>query len=228
MLSEDIRQPECIHNLYSAKVVEEIASRKGCWSTLRVNIFSHSEGKKKKIGSYNRNYPTLFDTFCPFVGQDGKHYALYSSHYGSTRVLRLDTCKDIGGEENVEAEFCPTGYYVPLLTGWVKPTNCPPKVGFDWYATNKVITRYAPFAFVSGCYWGDDSSYKIQVFDLTDAHNGVIKRDDRLGYVEVLGKISESVSIETDFVNDSAFGEGSRVLIATANKFDFHWKMEEK
>ena len=39
--------------------------------------------------------------------------------------------------------------------------------------------------FVSGCVWGDDTSWKIQVLDLSKVHEGVIKRKESLGYIEL-------------------------------------------
>ncbi|MEP6849188.1 MAG: hypothetical protein ABI999_10060 [Acidobacteriota bacterium] len=44
---------------------------------------------------------------------------------------------------------------------------------------------YYPFGFVAGCIWGDDSSWKIQYLDLSEADKGVIKREERFGYVEM-------------------------------------------
>jgi hypothetical protein len=35
--------------------------------------------------------------------------------------------------------------------------------------------------FVAGCFWGDDSSWKIQYLDLSRADEGILKRDERLG-----------------------------------------------
>jgi hypothetical protein len=36
---------------------------------------------------------------------------------------------------------------------------------------------------VSGCYWGDDMSWKIQYLDLSEVERGIIRRDDRFGYI---------------------------------------------
>ena len=41
------------------------------------------------------------------------------------------------------------------------------------------------FGFVWGCYWGDDSSWKVQYLDLSRVQQGVLRREDRFGYVEV-------------------------------------------
>jgi hypothetical protein len=36
--------------------------------------------------------------------------------------------------------------------------------------------------------WGDDDSWKVQFLDLTDVRSGVIRRDERFGYVELVTK----------------------------------------
>jgi hypothetical protein len=45
--------------------------------------------------------------------------------------------------------------------------------------------QYSPFAFAAGCYWGDDTSWKIQYIDLSKLAEGVATRDSRFGYLEV-------------------------------------------
>lgn len=42
---------------------------------------------------------------------------------------------------------------------------------------------YHPFGFIAGCIWGDDSSWKIQYLDLAEAYKGIVKRDERFGYI---------------------------------------------
>jgi hypothetical protein len=41
------------------------------------------------------------------------------------------------------------------------------------------------FGFVWGCHWGDDRSWKVQYLDLSAIRDGVIRRDERFGYVEL-------------------------------------------
>lgn len=41
------------------------------------------------------------------------------------------------------------------------------------------------FGFVWGCYWGDDTSWKVQHLDLSRVQEGIIARDNRFGYVEL-------------------------------------------
>lgn len=45
--------------------------------------------------------------------------------------------------------------------------------------------RWCPFGFVAGCFWGDDSSWKIEHLDLSRAGEGIVTRSDRFGYAEM-------------------------------------------
>jgi hypothetical protein len=135
--------------------VEKVPTKPGCWDYLNVKIFY----KEKQIGSYQRNYSTFFNTFCPFE-QNGKTYALYSKDYTGTRVMSLPDCVDVCGEERDGYGFCPMEFYVP------KESN-------------------GQYGFVSGCVWGDDHSDKLQFLDLSQIGQGIFKREDRFGYVEL-------------------------------------------
>ncbi len=55
----------------------------------------------------------------------------------------------------------------------------------DWLDRNLHITRYATWGFISGCHWGDDSSWKVQFLDLSRASEGILVRDQRFGYIEL-------------------------------------------
>lgn len=143
----------------------EIDNGKGYWSHLRVEVLRDGE----VVGEYRRRYSSLFQTFHPFVGVDGQVYALYSRDYTATRVMRLPSCEDVGGEEPSGNGFCPTGYYVP--TDEDNP-----------YIQGR-------FGFVSGCVWGDDTSWKIQHLDLSKIAEGILARDERYGYVEMPGNV---------------------------------------
>lgn len=115
--------------------------------------------QKVQIGHYDRNYSTLFRTFCPFV-QDGKDYALYSYSYGHTAVMELPSCKMVCEEVRSPTVqgFCPTDFLVP-----------------DGYN--------GQFGFVAGCIWGDDTSWKIEYLDLSQISKGTITREHKFGYI---------------------------------------------
>lgn len=136
--------------------VEKVPSQPGCWDVLNVKILKQNQ----QIGFYQRNYPSLFKTFCPFE-QDGKEYALYSKDYTGTRVMSLPDCVDVCGEERDAYGFCPTEFYVP----------------------EESKGRYG---FVAGMVWGDDvGGDKLQFLDLSEISKGIFKRDDRFGYIEL-------------------------------------------
>ena len=97
---------------YVARVVGEIHYRPGAWNGVRVGIFRRDGESEVQIGEYERNYPSLFETFHPFRA-DGRDLALYSPHYTGTRLLELPSCRDIGGEERSSDGFCPVDFYVP-------------------------------------------------------------------------------------------------------------------
>lgn len=146
---------------YYAKIRQEIETKAGSWNSLVVEVIRNAD--QTVVGTYRRNYPQLFRTFHPFV-VDGRDLAFYSPDYTATRVMELPACRDIGGETRTGAGFCPVDYYVPQ-GGNGEPVS--------------------PYGFVAGCIWGDDSTWKIQVLDLSDVAQGLVRRDDRFGYIEL-------------------------------------------
>jgi hypothetical protein len=72
---------------------------------------------------------------------------------------------------------------------------------------------YPPaFGFVSGCYWGDDSSWKIQYLDLSQIENGIIKREDRFGYIELPPNLTLKQAIQADESAIRPTGVGGRTV----------------
>jgi hypothetical protein len=155
----------------------------------------------KQIGEYERLLPGGgVETFEPFE-KGGRWYALYSADYTCTRVMSLPDCRDLGGEEPSSEGFCPVELWVPRYrevstidhdsgsetTSWSIEAEAE---GFgEVYAGNKRFEsragswRSLDTAFVAGCVWGDDSYWKLEVFDLSEADQGKILRHDRFGYL---------------------------------------------
>lgn len=192
---------------YLARAIESVERGPGIWNGLRVGVFRVQDGKEERIGEYSRNYGTNFDCFFPFR-RNGADFALYSPDYTCTRVMALPACKDIGGEAPEGGGFCPVEYYVPsfvrqefrssdnehplVQTIWEPRDEDLVEKTVEWESGGKKVSgayrllephTYAPFGFVAGCYWGDDSSWKIQYLDLSRAHQGVVRRDERFGYI---------------------------------------------
>lgn len=160
-----------------AECFKKETDSKDSWSRLRVNVFEKRGKKKTFLGSYERNYSSLYNTFEPFE-QNGKHYALISSDYTTTSVLSLPDCKIIATEGDWNCwGFCPTGFYVPAVGD--------KQIYFENDKAKE--TMQGKFGFVCGCVWGDDGSWKIQFLDLSEIDQGKVIRDDRFGYVELNG-----------------------------------------
>lgn len=182
------------------------------WNTLVVSVIrSNEDGSgSEKVGEYTRNYPQMYHTFCPFR-QGGDDFALVSDKYVRTAVMALPDCKIIAAEEPGATGFCPTGFYVPVVADSL--------LGRDW-GSGPIVGPNGQFGFVTGCCWGDDNSWKIQFLDLTRIKEGIIRRDDRFGYVEVISDLSqleEQITVEPYSENELA---GGNVHITVKGR---HW-----
>jgi hypothetical protein len=237
---------------YTARVLEDI-KRPGYWKHTLIGVFKIENDQETQIGEYKRNYPRLYDTFYPFI-KDGKDYALYSPHYTGTRVLELPSCNDIGGEEPASNGFCPTDFYVPSYiereyidlddtvhkyrSNEPEAYNLIPqirtyrpldeKTGECFtvekpdYPTSPLL--YFSFGFVAGCYWGDDTRWKIQFLDLSEMEKGIIKRDERFGYIQLdkNARLKDAVTILNE-VSDSPMLSGNIWIdVSTTKRFELN------
>jgi hypothetical protein len=220
------------------------------WNSIKVGVFRVEDGKEDQIGEFVRNYPSFFNTFYYFR-KDDREYALYSPDYTVTRILELPACKDIGGEEPHTHGFCPTDFYIPsyieqkftygerVRTNRVnepRPEDFMPKttkyypldektgerieIQASWNIVSPLL--YYPFGFVAGCIWGDDSTWKIQYLDLSEAEKGIIRRDERFGYIILPRKLSLKDAIDmTDYLYDPGEEEpDTYITIDIQTKFD--------
>ena len=186
------------------------ANSENSWPGSRVQIMDEND---EVVYEYHRNYGFL-DTFEPFRQlRDGvwRDYALISSRYTQAEVVDLEAGQVIANEVPSERlltnareflerykdqypdttpeevvlnwwGFCPVEFYVPdwwdVHDGSIKP-------GTEyWSETYEHPT--GEFAVYSGCVWGDDTSWKVRYIDLSHiADEGVIRCDNRFGYVEL-------------------------------------------
>jgi hypothetical protein len=180
----------------SYKIIVNSIHSPGQWGSSEISIFSADGLVKRKLGSYTRNYPAHgMDTWYPF-SRGNKDYALYSPDYTCTRVMELPTCKDIGGEEPSGGGFCPVEYYLPEIIFFEKQSD-PDRPGSFSYHIRKEPSQVA---LVAGCFWGDDSSWKIQCLDISQIESGLITRDERFGYVPMPTgmTLAQTASLERD------------------------------
>ena len=234
---------------YTARVIEALNQGRPYWETLRVGVFRSDGDVEEQVGEYDRDYPSLFNTFfhCRYGDQD---YALYSPQYTVTRIMELPSCRDIGGEEPHSMGFCPVDLYVPR---YIDREYTNPKGEQSRYRVNnpkpeylgaRVQTFYRrdeetgkqeseetpdrpvgpvvyyPFGFVAGCIWGDDSSWKIEFLDLSEIHNGVIKRDARFGYIKMPVNMSLKDAVQMGDYQYDLTDEINYITIAVERRFD--------
>lgn len=183
---------------YTTRVTSTKAS--GTWTGVHVDVLDGDT----TIASYGRNYSFL-QTFEPFR-QGDRMFALVSTDYTATSVLDLHTGEIIASEEPSGNGFCPVGFYVPdwwdLHDGSTLPGS------MHWQEVDDEWPSGGNFGFVWGCVWGDDSSWKVQYLDLSSVRDGVIRRDDRFGYVKLA---TDTKLVPQDFIRCSTWQGERRV-----------------
>lgn len=199
-----------LSKIYTTKI-ESINNKLGCWKSTKVLIFKN----EKKIGEYIRNYSSFGkETFHPFQYK-GKDFALYSKDYTSTRVMTLPDCKDWCGEEPNGFGFCPTEFYVPfdMDLDLVENEEFKKELKEIYEKQSQELTQeqmdeietdlsgvYAPFGLISGCVWGDDTSWKVQLLDFSQLENKILKRtEEPFGYIELSHNQKLKDAIECEY-----------------------------
>lgn len=191
---------------YTTRVTE--ARTPGAWPKCNVEVL---EGESV-IAEYDRNYGML-QTFEPFR-QGDRMFALISPHYTATSVMDLHTGEIVASEEPSGGGFCPAGFYVPdwwdVHHGRTLPgTLYWDPVDHEWPADGD-------FGFVWGCVWGDDSSWKVQYLDLSSVRDGVIRREERFGYL----RLADLEIAPQRFIRCSSWQGDRRVEFYTSRGFD--------
>jgi hypothetical protein len=193
---------------------EQVENEPGAWNSTEVIV--HRDGSDRPVGTYLRWYPGP-GPFEPFR-QDGREFALVSLDYTRAAVLDLSSGdlaaeeahpRGPDGEELAGAGFCPVEFYVPDWTDVHDGSILPG----DRFWDEDLTWPSGRFGFVAGCFWGDDSSWKVQFLDLSRITDGVITRDDRFGYLPLASgvRLADAVSLDT---------ETRSVSIATDVRFD--------
>jgi len=202
--------------------------KEGCWSTVNVTVYKDGV----QIGSYERRYPSyIAQTFCPFF-LNGKWYALYSADYTCTRVALLEKGKfeDWCGEQPSSWGFCPVELWVPQYfeekyevrgesyTSYLFDDFEYPNDEFMKEAASKPVL-FPPFGFISGCFWGDDSSWKLHFIDLRGIEDKSIVISDK-NEVELF---SQSLPIKEQVgVNTSKITEYLSLMVAERKMVSIH------
>jgi hypothetical protein len=166
----------------------------GGWRQVDVEVFRRTDASLpgETVARYARNY-AMCSTFEPFR-QGSRDYALISREYTATAVLDLAT-GEVVAEEPVQGNgFCPVGFYVPDWWDVHGGSHLPGSR--HW--TSHDEWPDGTFGFVWGCFWGDDTSWKVQLLDLRDVSTGVIRRHERFGYLELAVKEWDNPCFSTE------------------------------
>jgi len=200
-----------------------IPNQPGTWDSTLMKVMRRSGGLLEPVCEFKRNY-SLMATFEPFR-QGSREFALVSPDYTSTAVLDLSTGEIIAMEQS-NTHFCPVGFYVP--DWW--DVNDDSMIPGSPYWNEDQEWPIGDFGFVWGCVWGDDSSWKVQYLDLRRIQEGVIRREERFGYVELanIGYTSpcfqldppEANSDPPDFIQLEREPNQTRVTFAVEMGFD--------
>jgi hypothetical protein len=186
---------------FTARVLAAIPTKPGCWDKQRIGVFDG----ETQVGEYAYSY----SCGCPFYAfeQEGQWYALFSGEdYTKTDLMTLPDCKVIGGTALVPGGFgfCPVEFYVPAFYRFPyeqtheagQKLETPKESWLRIYDDRNFspsdeegplvekLWVYERFGFRCGCVWGDDSSWKLQLLDLTHVKAGIVEEID-IGYIEL-------------------------------------------
>lgn len=203
---------------------ESVQNRPGTWNSTKVSIYRDSLYDIKEniyhedflIGEYLRNYSSYgMQTFYPFqIGEEW--YALYSTAYTSTRVMKLykDHIEDWCGEEPSANGFCPVEYYIPRYIHSRYKISSDKDDMFDTYYVDCDFTEdeyrkeinkddfvginYCNFGFLCGCIWGDDTAWKLRYIDLARIPEKILTITDKFGYHQIPNTLTLRQSIRMD------------------------------
>jgi len=166
------------------------------WGSTRITV--SREGREAL--SYDRSYPSYGEaTFAPFRTPDGTWLALASRNYTCTELVRVEDGEWIGGEKPDGLGFCPVELLVPRWRAYRYPsapdletqyvTECEDDRRLEKLRRMAELGKiefgeegWMPIGFVAGCIWGDDTSWKVEAFDLSRASDGILTRIAPWGY----------------------------------------------
>lgn len=145
-----------------------IKNKPGQWNSTLCEIYN---SKGEKLGEYIRHYNGFAkETFFWFT-QNEKDYALYSGDYNTISVMSLPDCKPIKLNPDCVSQlqnFCPVEIYVPRF----KDSGPGREQLHKAYEEYDNYSGFSTLGFVAGCVWGDDSSWKLNLLDLSNIDRG--------------------------------------------------------
>ena len=215
-------------------------NRPGTWDSTIVEVYrrNFTSGSPERVCEYERNYAML-GTFEPFR-QGNREFALISRQYTQTAVLDLASGEIIAEETSNGSGFCPVGFYVP---DWWDINDDSIIPGSHYWSTDEEWPT-GDMGFVWGCYWGDDTFWKVQFLDLRQIQEGIISREERFGYVELATHgykspcftphlVAQTASAPPPFIEITRENGSSTIIFSVEMMFDlgsgkpFSWQRKD-
>lgn len=227
-----VKHLNIMNKKYSLKT-SKIENKPGQWRSTLCEIYQG----ETKIGEYIRYYDSYSEsTFQPFE-LNGKDYALYSSNYTTISVMTLPDCKPIELKEECVKQmhgFCPVEIYIPMFYDEEYEFHGKTKKYREHLEDSDEEEEYknvgySTLGFAIGCIWGDDSSWKLNLIDLSNIENGELwyinnSLKKEWLYEEYGGESLKKTEIYFD--NDSPFPSSYYQIIRKYNDFDYNIKKE--
>lgn len=174
--------------------VTQVKTGKGTWDVTECNVYFHPtiDDEWELIGSFNYGYHGhIEDIFCPFI-HHGKWYATYSTKYTALSIASLGkTFEHVWSDDGGSYGFCPVEAAVPKIIKRNIVDHGPYidvywDINLDEYGDRHLYELMdSPVCFYSGCVWGDDSSWKLQLLNISRLHEGVITKEHVVGHFEL-------------------------------------------
>ncbi len=191
-------------------------SNPGCWDVIDITIKKDEE----VVFEVTRRYSTMAEETTKFFELDGKEIVVYSDDYQTLNFFNLTDRQPIQLDEESKKQiygFCPVEIIIPRY-----------KIEDEWYEMdNDNGPLYHDFAMVSGCAWGDDSSWKLNIIDLKDLLSGKVRYVTNLEdlepkwlYEELPSqlKLKDCFNIDYDWEEIPIMREGLWIHIVTCKR----------
>lgn len=203
--------------MYKAKLIDKIDQGKGFISGQRIGVYRGDDligTFDRNYSAYGVESFAPFERSGQWYALYSPDYTALR-----VLKINEDSIEDIGGEEPCGFGFCPVEVYIPRYRWWhIKPVpqdklSVYPEQNRERlsksryekiYDTQEMFndndgpddeydlekgTFYENFVFLSGCHWGDDHYFKIQIRDISNAHLGKILSNDEWDYYELPPKL---------------------------------------
>ena len=193
---------------------QKVDGKQGCWSVTKVEV----RRGDTLVFEFTRQYPGFALETTRIFSLGGQDILVYSENYETLNFFNLTKREAIALDDESKKQihgFCPTEILVPKFA-----------IEDDIYICDGGITgEFHDFAFVSGCVWGDDSSWKLNILDMRNLLTGEVNYVNNLRelkpewlYSEIPPGISLAQCVQLDYWNDLPLDRSKLTLIVAEAK----------